>query len=65
MRRQSITSDRPVDDWIMRIDGMVVGVLLEEALTYAVVEAPEGRHIRVEALFEGEWLLACESDVEC
>lgn len=44
---------------------MPIGVLLEETPTYAVVEAPEGYHVRVEALFRGEWLLACESDVEC
>lgn len=65
MRRQTITSNRSVDDWRMYIDGWFTGVLQEETPTYAIVEAPEGHHVRVEAFVEGEWFLACESDVGC
>ncbi|MBS1252275.1 MAG: hypothetical protein MAG451_01313 [Anaerolineales bacterium] len=65
MRRQTVTSDKAVSDWRMRIDVWLVGMLREEAPTHAVVEAPDGYHVRVEALFAGEWLLACESDAEC
>ena len=65
MRQQTITSDRPVDDWRVYLDGWIIGILPEEAPTYAVIEAPVGSHVRVEALFRSEWLVACESDVEC
>jgi hypothetical protein len=66
MRRQTVTVDRPVDDWRMRIDdATTINVLHEEHATYAVVEAPEGHHIRVEALYNGTWRLACESTVQC
>ena len=65
MRRQRVESNVSVDDWRMRIDNWSIGVLGEEAPTYAVVEAPEGGHIRIEALVAGVWLPACESNVEC
>ncbi|MFQ5855388.1 MAG: two-component regulator propeller domain-containing protein [Anaerolineae bacterium] len=65
MRRQTVTSDRPVDDWRMLMTGLSIGILHEETSSYTIVEAPEGYHVRIEALFQGEWLLACESDVEC
>ena len=65
MGRQTVSSDLPVEDWRAYINDMPIGVLDEETPTYAVVEAPTGYHVRVQALFQGQWLVACESDVEC
>lgn len=64
-RRQVITSDRAVEDWRAYVNGLLLGRLTEETATRAVLDAPEGVHVRIEALYQGTWLLACESDVEC
>lgn len=64
--RQTVTSDRPVEDWRAFFDTIQVGDLgAGEAPTQVIIEVPEGVHVRVEALYRGEWIPACESNAEC
>ena len=65
MRRRIVIADRPVEDWRAFVNGMFLGVLSEEKATQAVLEAPEGVWVRIEALYNSAWLPACESAVEC
>ena len=64
-RRQAVLSDRPVADWRMIVKGTIVGELTKETAQSAVAEALEGTQVRIEALFEGQWIMACESVVAC
>lgn len=66
--RQTVTSDRPLDDWraFLRVQGSEFSLEpLEETATAVVVEAPQGTFVRVEAFYQGEWWPACGSDVVC
>ncbi len=60
-----MTSDRPVEDWRAYVGGFLLGELTDETPTQAILDAPAGLHVRIEALYQGEWIAACESDVEC
>ncbi|MFQ5856230.1 MAG: hypothetical protein ACE5LU_11360 [Anaerolineae bacterium] len=65
-RRQVVTASRPVEDWRAFVNGIPLrGVVIEKTATQAVLDAPESVHIRIEALYQGEWLVACDSVVEC
>ncbi len=64
-RRQSVTSDRPVSDWQVYINFTLHPDLVAETATAAIIEAPNDASVRVEALFDGRWLLACKSVVFC
>ncbi len=60
-RRQSVLTDRAVEDWRMVINSVVTWVLIKETPFSVIAEAPAGALVRIEALFQGQWLLACES----
>jgi hypothetical protein len=63
--RRKIVSSRPVSDWRMTVNDTLGDNLLIETASSAVAEAPEGASVRIEALFEGAWLLACKSPAIC
>ena len=63
--RQTITADRPVADWRGYINFVLQQNLVSKTSTTAVIEAPAGAPVRVEALYEGTWLLACKSVAFC
>lgn len=66
--RQTVTSDRPVDDWRawLRVGGSEFSLgLLDETPTRVVVEAPQGTFVRIEALYQDVWWRACASEVVC
>lgn len=65
LRRQSVTSDKAVGDWRMRIDGQIQESLVKETTFSALAEAPTGATIYIEAMWQGQWLLACKSMVIC
>ena len=60
-----MTSDRPVADWRGYIDFALYQDLVSETATAAVVEAPEGAPVRIEAFYGGTWLQACKSVAFC
>jgi len=62
--RQTAISDRPVADWRGSIN-FTFRELVTETDTTAVIEAPAGASVRIEALYEGTWLLACKSVAFC
>ena len=64
-RRQFVTSDRPVEDWQAFIGNVLLSDLTRETPFLAYLDAPEGVHVRIEARYQGQWLVACESAVEC
>ncbi len=64
-RRQFVTSDRPIEDWQAFIGNVFLSDLTRETPFLAYLDAPEGLHVRIEARYQGQWLVACESDVEC
>ena len=64
-RRQFVTSDRPVEDWQAFIGNVLLSDLTRETPFLAYLDAPEGLRVRIEARYQGQWLVACESDVEC
>ncbi|MBS1252340.1 MAG: hypothetical protein MAG451_01379 [Anaerolineales bacterium] len=64
-RRQTVTSDRAVDDWRAYVNDFLIGRLTEETSMRAILDAPEGLHVRIEAFYQGRWYVACESDVAC
>jgi hypothetical protein len=64
-RKQSVSADRPVSDWRAVIDFALLEALTVESATSAEVEAPNDASVRVEALFGGQWLVACKSVASC
>jgi len=65
LRRQLVTSDQAISDWRLRVNGQIQNDLLKETPFSALAEAPEGATVYVEALWQGEWRLACKSLVLC
>lgn len=63
--RQVVTSDKSVDDWRAYVKDFLVGMLTQEEPTQAALDAPEGLRVRIEALYQNEWHVACDSIVEC
>ncbi len=64
-RRQTITSSRPVVDWRAYVNFTLHQDLTSETALMTIAEAPENASVRIEALFNGDWLLACKSVVLC
>ncbi len=64
-RRQIVTSNMPVEDWRAFVNGELWPGLTRETSMLAYLDAPEGSLVRIEALYQGQWHVACESVVEC
>lgn len=64
-RRQFVVVNMPVEDWRAFVNDELWSDLTREISMLAYLDAPEGSHVRIEALYWGEWLVACESVVEC
>jgi uncharacterized protein YkwD len=47
------------------MDGILLGTLIEETATRAVIDAPEGMYVQVEAFYNSTWHPICQSVVEC
>lgn len=63
--RQTVTSDWPVADWRGTINFVLYQELVSETATAAIVEAPDNATVRIDAFFDGQWLLACKSVAVC